>query len=389
MVACQAKYATAPCTKDVTTRWIKVTCKSIELTSPKMDDGTGRVVIAALGKITGDIRDVKVMDYVAGNGGVCNTNRNTIGRHVAYAGACWVNSHPHEGNVYDFTHWTLFHPGNKIFQDKSLPNPIVRFAEAGSTQMYFPGTHAQSRWDTETKGNSRHNSFHLVGKVGDTIDFATLHPDLQTAEVATKVGAKSTFADIGFEACGSRGEVGSNPLLGNHYLWLENDYLQGIDYRISDNDAKAGTWATVVTQGKDQLRQRVAWSLSQILVTGLFGALDQEHELWSTYYDIFVYNAFGNYRDILREVSASPLMAKYLTFLNNKAQAITNKFPDENYAREIMQLFSIGLYKLNMDGTQKLDAKTGQPLITYSNDDIMAFAKVWVSDLRASGAWGI
>ena len=248
----------------------------------------------------------------------------------------------------------------------SRPNPIARFAESGSTQVYFPGTHAQSRWDTETKGLSAWNTFRYVGRVGDTIDFASLHPDLQTTEVAKKIGAQSTFPDVGFEACGSRGEVQNDATVGNHHEWLDSATFQnGRDYSYDRNEQKSATWGTVVTHARDQLRQRVAWALAQILVTGKFGVLDQEHELWSTYYDIFVYNAFGNYRNILREVSASPLMAQYLSFLGNRAQAISKKFPDENYARELMQLFSIGLYELNMDGTQKTDPKTGLAIMTY------------------------
>ena len=88
---------------DLTTRWIKSDCKSIELSSPRMDSATERVVVAGLARKTGDIRDVKVMDFVAGNGGVCSTNRNTAGRHVAHGGTCWLNTHPDEGNVYDFS----------------------------------------------------------------------------------------------------------------------------------------------------------------------------------------------------------------------------------------------------------------------------------------------
>ena len=80
--------------------------------------------------------------------------------------------------------------------------------------------------------------------------------------------------------------------------------------------------------------------------------------MWSSYYDILVHHALGNYRDIMREVSASPLMGEYLTFRSNVAYAIGKKYPDENYAREIMQLFSIGLYELFPNGTQKLDPET-------------------------------
>ena len=101
-----------------------------------------------------------------------------------------------------------------------------------------------------------------------------------------------------------------------------------------------------------------------------------------SYYDVFVRHAFGNYRDVLREIGYTDLMANWLSFLDNKSvQYHINadahiQYPDENFAREIMQLFSIGIYQLNMDGTKKLD-DDGVPLLTYDSDDIMSFARAW------------
>jgi hypothetical protein len=93
-------------------------------------------------------------------------------------------------------------------------------------------------------------------------------------------------------------------------------------------------------------------------------------------------HAFGNYGDILREISFSPLMAENLSFLQSKSAAYMWEeqkkvsFADENFAREIMQLFSTGLYLLNIDGTPKLDSNN-QPMLVYTNDEIMSFARVW------------
>ena len=87
-------------------------------------------------------------------------------------------------------------------------------------------------------------------------------------------------------------------------------------------------------------------------------------------------HAFGSYRDVLREVAYSPLMAGYLTFLQNKAMAYDGSFPDENFARELMQLFSIGLYRLHPDGTPLRDA-AGEIMGTYTNDDIVTFSRAW------------
>ena len=110
-------------------------------------------------------------------------------------------------------------------------------------------------------------------------------------------------------------------------------------------------------------------------------------ETFLNFYDIFVRNAFGNYKDILREVSYSPLMADMLTYYESKStEYVYHKygriqFADENFAREIMQLFSIGLVELNSDGTMKLD-ENNIPIPTYSNDDITEYARVWTGFTR-------
>lgn len=104
--------------------------------------------------------------------------------------------------------------------------------------------------------------------------------------------------------------------------------------------------------------------------------------LHQTYYDIFVRNAFGNYRDILKEVSYSPMMAEMLTYRDSRSTAYLwdsrgrVEFADENYAREIMQLFTIGLHELKNDGTPVL-GQDGQPIPTYTNDEITSYARVW------------
>jgi len=128
---------------------------------------------------------------------------------------------------------------------------------------------------------------------------------------------------------------------------------------------------------KDKLRQRIAYSLSQITVISLEGTLGGYAKGVANYYDILVRNAFGNYKDLLMEVTLHPAMGNYLSHLNNpKTDTVYNIHPDENYAREIMQLFSIGLYKLNIDGSLQLDANNN-PIPTYTNADIKEFAKVF------------
>ncbi len=146
--------------------------------------------------------------------------------------------------------------------------------------------------------------------------------------------------------------------------------------------SKIVAWYHAALRGEDQLRQRVAWALAQILVIGENGSRENNKpNQLANYYDIFVRNAFGNYRDILQEVTVSPKMGDYLTLVNNrKANATTQ--PDENYAREVMQLFTIGLWQLNLDGTLKLDEEENA-IPTYDNDDITELARVFTGFIYA------
>ena len=129
--------------------------------------------------------------------------------------------------------------------------------------------------------------------------------------------------------------------------------------------------------GTDQLRQRVAFALSEILVVSHLGALNQAPYSVADYYDVLARNAFGNYRQLMDEVTLHPAMGVYLSMLGNeKPNPALNIRPDENYARELMQLFSIGLIELNNDGSAKLDAQN-QPIPTYTQAIIEGFAHVF------------
>jgi uncharacterized protein (DUF1800 family) len=142
-------------------------------------------------------------------------------------------------------------------------------------------------------------------------------------------------------------------------------------------------WQAVLTK-HDVLRQRVAAALSEILVISTIGNIRNENTAFASYYDVLMRNAFGNYRTLLREVSLHPTMGVYLThFRNPKTDPTSNTFPDENYAREILQLFSIGLVELNPDGTVKTNAQ-GKPIPTYGPEDIRQLAKVFTG-LGAGG----
>jgi uncharacterized protein (DUF1800 family) len=121
--------------------------------------------------------------------------------------------------------------------------------------------------------------------------------------------------------------------------------------------------------GNAPLRHRVAWALGQILVTSGVQVQQSSHAI--AYHKILSRNAFGNYRTMLYDVTLSPTMGHYLDMARS-----TKLNPNENYPREILQLFSIGLYMLNQDGTVRLDPQ-GSPIPTYSQQDINELSKVF------------
>ena len=134
-------------------------------------------------------------------------------------------------------------------------------------------------------------------------------------------------------------------------------------------------WQAIIG-GNDQLRQRMVFALSQIFVVSK-NSIPNAEDRFAAYMDTLSRNAFGNYRDLLEEVTYSSVMAEYLTYLRNRRGNLnTGRMPDENYAREIIQLMSIGLIELNLDGTPKLDSNN-LPIETFSNEDIVGLARVF------------
>jgi uncharacterized protein (DUF1800 family) len=147
--------------------------------------------------------------------------------------------------------------------------------------------------------------------------------------------------------------------------------------------ARMERWFAAAVGGSDQLRQRMAFALSQIFVVSDVGPLLKEPISIAEFNDILTRHSFGNYRDLLSDVTYSPMMARYLTALRNQKTdwTLTNNVltpsevsPDENLAREIMQLFSIGLIRRNRDFSPILVG--GLPAPTYNQDIITQTARV-------------
>lgn len=168
----------------------------------------------------------------------------------------------------------------------------------------------------------------------------------------------------------------AKPRATSHWDWL---VVKGYNV-VANRDNEAGfdnvMWAQLIGAG-DQLRQRVGMALLEMLVAGIGGVnLNWRQFAMAAYVDVLLDNAFGNFRTILDKVTTNAAMASFLTFLGNrKANAAAGSVPDENYARELMQLFTIGLHRLNMDGTVVMSG--GAPVETYTPADVSGLARVF------------
>ncbi|HEV2611619.1 MAG TPA: DUF1800 domain-containing protein [Noviherbaspirillum sp.] len=159
---------------------------------------------------------------------------------------------------------------------------------------------------------------------------------------------------------------------------LHRDYMNNIaastGQSFNQNNFFESFWQQAAT-GEDQLRQRVAYALSQIFVVSFQDSTVANYPRGvASYYDTLATHAFGNYRSLLEAVSLHPMMGIYLTSMRNQKEAGA-RVPDENYAREVMQLLTIGLHELNQDGSLKMS--DNRPMETYTNADITGLAKVF------------
>jgi uncharacterized protein (DUF1800 family) len=143
------------------------------------------------------------------------------------------------------------------------------------------------------------------------------------------------------------------------------------------NAAMESFWLQAI-QGEDQLRQRMVFALSEIFVVSTINsAVDIQPEAHASYLDMLAKNSFGNFRTLLEDVARHPTMGHYLSHIRNeKADINTGRLPDENFAREVLQLFSIGLWQLNPDGSRRKDS-SGADIPTYNQADILGMARVF------------
>lgn len=175
------------------------------------------------------------------------------------------------------------------------------------------------------------------------------------------------------------------PRSQSHYDWMVSRGYDNSDNRYSTKGLDNSIWRKLIAS-PDGLRQRVVLALSELCVVSVQG-LDTAWPQFAAahYLDILEANAFGNYRQLLTDISLSPAMGCYLTYRGNaKANAASGSEPDENYARELMQLFTIGLVQLDPDGSVR--SSGGKPLETYTQADVSGLARVFTGwDLDTSG----
>ncbi|MEO7339123.1 MAG: DUF1800 family protein [Caldimonas sp.] len=153
--------------------------------------------------------------------------------------------------------------------------------------------------------------------------------------------------------------------------------LASIGQQLSRTNFFDSYWSQAIGS-EDQLRQRAAFALSEIMVISFTDTtLTNQPRGVASYYDMLAENAFGNFRKLLEDVALHPMMGIYLTWLGNqKEDAATGRVPDLNFAREITQLFSVGEWMLNADGSQILDAN-GKPTPAYTGADLAGLAQVF------------
>ena len=156
--------------------------------------------------------------------------------------------------------------------------------------------------------------------------------------------------------------------------WLNNAGFSAVANMNSTAGLDNVLWHHLIAE-KNSFVQRIALFWSEFFVVSVLGLpVAWRQFMAASYMDTLEKNALGNFRDLLKAVTLSPGMGEYLSLAGSqKANAATNRHPDENYAREIMQLFTIGLYQLNPDGSVALNASK-QPIDTYSQNDVLGLA---------------
>lgn len=213
------------------------------------------------------------------------------------------------------------------------------------------------------------------------------YPIANTDQEAARFLQQSQFASTATDIAAVRGKNFAAYLrqqlampISTTWDWLESRGY-GADATLnktvySDDIAEYAIWRDILS-APDATRKRAALALSEFFVVSINSMeVDWRGYTIAAYWDILNQHAFGNFRNLLEAVTLSPAMGHYLNTRGNKKANTTGRLPDENYAREVMQLFTLGLYELNLDGSIKTDG-AGKKLESYDSDDVSQLARVF------------
>ncbi|MFK8079001.1 MAG: DUF1800 family protein [Granulosicoccus sp.] len=264
-------------------------------------------------------------------------------------------------------------------------NGNTAVSSGASTTYASAGSYNVSLLVTDSNGMTASADVTVV--VGSEVEPPVVEPPVvepptydADSEAAARLLAQATFG-------ATMGDIEEVKRLGVQ-AWVDNQFsLQGtphLEYAIehpgsgSLSGPRQHKWLIDAIDGSDQLRQRVAFAYSQILVVSdVTQTLRRNQYAMANYYDILLDNAFANYRDLLEDVTLNPIMGIYLSMLQNgRGDLEANTRADQNYAREVMQLFTIGQYELNLDGSIRRDLN-GVPFPAYTQADVEEYARVF------------
>lgn len=290
-----------PCTRSTRSRWVPVgDANGCSEASPGTATISTFVALIEASRDTNPyVRDV----FTPSIGNICDAaDVEKLDFQVLVGNQCWQNVHQDHFQVFDFAAWVNAHPGGAA--------AIRNFAEvSGTFVLAFPDWHPMSRWHED--GRAFRQS---LGRLGDTVQLR------MPAALAKFIGGKVVGSDNAKKSspsgvvCGSPEEVGNDPFLFGSIGRGAFDAATQRNKTSSKKDLgkqKLNIWMSAALNAPDQLRQKIAWALAQLLVISPSGVLATQKDMTETflaYYDIFVRHAFGSYRDILKEVTFSPLV---------------------------------------------------------------------------------
>jgi uncharacterized protein (DUF1800 family) len=221
------------------------------------------------------------------------------------------------------------------------------------------------------------------------VDFSTAgfsHPAAATNEDAARFLQQAQLSSTTAEINELRG-MSYAQWLANQFVryqgitgwnWLESRGYGAVDsnsYFFNHYPADFMIWSQLLS-GPDMMRKRIALALSEFFVSSLASAeFTWRAHAYASWWDMLMRNAFGSYRTLLEDVTLHPAMGYFLNTKGNQKENSAGRVPDENYAREVMQLFTLGVYELNLDGTVKTSG--GVPLETYTQADVTGLARVF------------